>query len=58
MVLMVADLCVCGILQPQCEALFDIRVVDTMHHHTVCLPVTLFHLVFSRIREEKYLKAC
>ena len=26
---LVADLCVCGVSQPQCDALFDIRVVDT-----------------------------
>ena len=26
---LIADLCVCGVWDPQTEALFDIRVVDT-----------------------------
>ena len=26
---LIADLCVCGVWEPQTEALFDIRVVDT-----------------------------
>jgi len=55
---LIADLCVCGAWEPQTEALFDIRVVDT-DARSYCARTP--HDVLSTAKGEKrrkYLQAC
>jgi len=56
--LLVADLCVCGVWQPQTEALFDIRVVDTdARSYCGCTPTAV--LCSAEIeKKRKYSLAC
>ena len=42
---LIADLTFCGVWQPQCEAIFDIRVVDTVHHHIALVLLRMFYIL-------------
>lgn len=55
---LVADLCVRGVWQPQCEAIFDIRVVDT-DAPSYCRqsPRSVLSSAESE-KKKKYMKAC
>ena len=50
-----ADLCVCGVWQPQCEAVFDKKVVDT-DGSSYCSQSPQF--ISAESEKKKYLKAC
>ena len=54
---LIADLCVCGVWEPQTEALFDIRIFDTdawsYHAHRPCDV-----LGSAKVEKCKYLQAC
>ena len=54
---LVADLCVRGVWQPQCDALFDIRVVDTdAPSYSRQSPCSV--LCSAESEKKKYLQAC
>ena len=55
---LVADLCVRGVWQPQCDALFDIRVVDTdAPSYNRQSPRSVLCSAESE-KKKKYLQAC
>ena len=57
---LVADLCVCGVWEPQTEPLFDIRVVDT-DAWSYCARSSYIYDVLGSAEVEKkrkYLQAC
>jgi len=55
---LIANLCVCGVWEPQTEALFDIRVVDTdAWSYCACSPCDVLSSAEGE-RKRKYLQAC
>jgi len=55
---LIADLCVCGVWQPQTEALFDIRVVNTdARSYSARTPIAVLCLAEAE-KKHKYLQAC
>ena len=55
---LIADLCVCGVWEPQTEALFDIRVVDT-DVWSYCAYSLCDVLGSAKVeKKSKYLQAC
>ena len=56
--LLVTDLYVRGVWQPQTEALFDIRVVELMPSHVVVTPPLLCCVVLRWRKKHKYPMGC
>ena len=55
---LIADLCVCGVWEPQTEALFDIRVVDTdAQSYRARRPCNILRSAEVE-KKRKYLQAC
>ena len=55
---LIADLCVCGACEPQTEALFDIRVVDTdARSYRARTPHDVLSTAEGK-KKRKYLQAC